>query len=77
VTGGNSGSPVINREGELVGLIFDGNIESLPGDSVYDGEKNRAIAVHTAAMTRLLRGVYRAGALVDELEGARLAAGKP
>lgn len=75
--GGNSGSPVINREGELVGLIFDGNIESLPGDSVYDGEKNRAIAVHTAAMTRLLRGVYRAGALVDELEGARLAAGKP
>jgi len=69
IIGGNSGSPVVNREGELVGLIFDGNIESLAGDFVYDGEKNRAVAVHSAAMIEALRKLYGAGALADELEG--------
>lgn len=71
IIGGNSGSPVVNREGELVGLIFDGNIESLAGDFVYDGEKNRAVAVHSAAMIEALRKLYGAGVLADELEGTK------
>ena len=69
IIGGNSGSPVVNREGELVGLIFDGNIESLAGDFVYDGTKNRAVAVHSAGMIEGLRKLYGADALADELEG--------
>jgi hypothetical protein len=71
IIGGNSGSPVVNREGELVGLIFDGNIESLAGDFVYDGTKNRAVAVHSAGMIEGLRKLYGAGALADELEGKK------
>jgi hypothetical protein len=67
VVGGNSGSPVLNRRAEIVGLIFDGNIESLVGDFVYNGETNRSIAVHTAGMTEALRKLYKADALVDEL----------
>jgi hypothetical protein len=67
VVGGNSGSPVIDRNGQVVGLVFDGNIESLVGDYVYDGETNRTVAVHTAAMTEALRKLYGAGKLVDEL----------
>ncbi len=70
IIGGNSGSPVINRKGEIVGLIFDGNIESLVGDFVYDGEANRAVAVHTAVMTEVLNKLYGAGALVNELMGS-------
>jgi hypothetical protein len=69
IIGGNSGSPVVNREGELVGLIFDGNIESLAGDFEYDETKNRAVAVHSAGMIEGLRKLYGAGALADELEG--------
>lgn len=69
IIGGNSGSPVVNRAGELVGLIFDGNIESLVGDYVYNEATNRAVAVDTAAMTEALRKLYDAGALMDEIEG--------
>jgi V8-like Glu-specific endopeptidase len=72
VIGGNSGSPVINRQGEIVGLIFDGNIESLVGDFVYNGENNRSIAVHTAGMTEALKKLYNADALLNELMDGQL-----
>jgi hypothetical protein len=69
IIGGNSGSPVVNRRGELVGLIFDGNIESLVGNYVYSGERNRAVAVHSSALIEVLRKLYDAAPLADELQG--------
>jgi hypothetical protein len=68
IIGGNSGSPVVNRAGELVGLIFDGNIDSLVGRFVYDEEKNRAVAVHAGAIVHALRIIYDAAPLADELD---------
>jgi hypothetical protein len=69
IIGGNSGSPVVNRAGELVGLIFDGNIESLVGRYVYNEADNRAVAVHAAAIIETLRKAYDAAALADEILG--------
>ena len=69
IIGGNSGSPVVDRNGEVVGLIFDGNIESLVGDFFYDSYQNRAVAVHTGGMTEALKKLYGAQKLVDELLG--------
>lgn len=71
ITGGNSGSPVVDRNGDLVGLIFDGNIESLVGSYVYSEETNRAVAVHAGAMIEALRKLYDAGALADEIQHPR------
>jgi hypothetical protein len=68
IIGGNSGSPVVSRDGELVGLIFDGNIESLAGDYVYDETLNRAVAVHSAAIPEVLRKLYDAAPLLKELQ---------
>jgi hypothetical protein len=67
IIGGNSGSPVINKSGQIVGLIFDGNIESLVGRYVYNGTDNRAVAVDTAAMTEALRKLYGAQDLANEM----------
>lgn len=71
ITGGNSGSPVVNRDGELVGLIFDGNIQSLIGDVVYTEEQARAVSVSSAAIVEALRKVYRAPALAEELTSGK------
>jgi V8-like Glu-specific endopeptidase len=67
IIGGNSGSPVINREGHAVGLIFDGNIHSLGGDFTFDPSNNRAVAVDTAALVEAVRKVYKLPVLADEL----------
>jgi len=71
IIGGNSGSPVINRDAEIVGLVFDGNIHSLGGDYWYDERLNRAVSVHSGAILEALRKVYGADHLVEELEAAR------
>ena len=69
IIGGNSGSPVVNANGELVGLIFDGNISSLPNRFVYGESTQRAVSVDSAGMLEALRHVYGAKALVSELLG--------
>ena len=71
ITGGNSGSPVIARDGSVIGAAFDGNIHSLGGNYGYDGTLNRTVVVSTAAVQEALRTIYPAPALVAELAGKK------
>ena len=70
IVGGNSGSPLISREGKIVGLIFDGNIQSLPNSFLYSERQARAVSVDVRGILEALRGVYRARRLVNELTSA-------
>lgn len=67
IIGGNSGSPVVNRDGDLVGLIFDGNIQSLTADYLYSDEQARAVSVSAAGIREALRTIYQAPELADRL----------
>lgn len=67
IIGGNSGSPLINAKGDVIGAVFDGNIHSLGGNYGYDPAINRSVSVSTAAISEALRKVYHADALADEL----------
>lgn len=67
IIGGNSGSPVVNRGGEFVGIIFDGNLQSLPWDYQFDDRQGRAIAVDSAAILEALRRIYGATDVAGEL----------
>lgn len=67
IIGGNSGSPVVNQNLELVGLIFDGNIQSLTADYLYDDRQGRAVSVHSEAIRHAIRHVYQAPELADSL----------
>jgi hypothetical protein len=71
IIGGNSGSPVVNRQGELVGIIFDGNIQSLTADFLYTDEQCRALAVHSSGIIEALQKIYDARPLADELLGKK------
>jgi hypothetical protein len=70
-TGGNSGSPLIDKDANVVGLLFDGNIFSLGGDYGYDAAKNRSVCVDSRALLEGMRRVYHLDRIVDEIEGPR------
>ena len=73
IIGGNSGSPMINKNQEVVGLIFDGNIESLPGEFIFTDEKNRTVSVHSSGLLEGLEKIYKATRVSSELRAGKIA----
>ncbi|HLF20434.1 MAG TPA: S46 family peptidase [Bacteroidota bacterium] len=72
IIGGNSGSSVINKDLQVVGLIFDGNIESLPGNIILEETKNRAVSVHSAGILEGLERIYKADRIAKELRSGKI-----
>jgi len=74
IIGGNSGSPTVNRKGEVVGIVFDGNIQSLAWNFVYEDKEARSVHVDSRGIVEALKTIYGATGLVQELTGAKTAA---
>ena len=73
IIGGNSGSPLINTNAEVVGLVFDGNIESLPGRYIYTTELNRTVAIDSRGLMEAIKNLYKVTRLSSEMESGKLA----
>jgi V8-like Glu-specific endopeptidase len=72
IIGGNSGSAVINTNAEIVGLAFDGNMESLPGDFIFTTEANRTVCVDSEGLLEAVKNMFKAKRLADEMENGKL-----
>src|SRR5260370_5764800 len=75
--GGNSGSPTVTTQGEVVGILFDGNIQSLPWQFAYSDVQGRSVSVDSRGIQEALRKIYGATALADELSGSKGEGAKP
>ena len=75
ISGGNSGSPVINQYGEIIGLAFDGNIESLSGDFIYTSETGRTVSVDSEGMMEAIQDLYKVTRLSEELKNGKMVSG--
>jgi hypothetical protein len=73
IIGGNSGSPVVNKDLQVVGLVFDGNIESLPGNFIFDDTKNRTVSVHSSGLIEGMEKIYRMDRIAKEMRFGKIA----
>jgi hypothetical protein len=72
IIGGNSGSPVVNKDLQVVGLVFDGNIESLPGNFIFDDTKNRTVSVHSSGLIEGMEKIYRIDRIAKEMRFGKI-----